>query len=68
MSFLLIFFAGCQNKSDIKDELPEIVFICSTDYSQIRSEGETQYEKTFIDKNGNKYVTSDPAVTIIHNV
>ena len=46
-----------------KEELPEIVFICSADYSQISSEGETQYVKTFIDKNGNKYMTSDPAVT-----
>lgn len=63
MSFLLICFTGCQNKSDIEEELPEIVFIRSTDYSQIRSKGETQYVRTFIDKNGNKYVTSDPAVT-----
>lgn len=63
MSFLLMCFTGCQNKSDIEEELPEIVFICSADYSQISLEGETQYVRTFIDKNGNKYVTSDPAVT-----
>lgn len=62
MSFWLICFAGCQNKSDIERKLPEIIFICSTDYSQIRSERETQYVITFIDKNGNKYVTSDPTV------
>ena len=43
MSFWLICFAGCQNKSDIERKLPEIIFICSTDYSQIRSERETQY-------------------------
>lgn len=60
MSFLLICLTGYQNKQDIEEGLPEIVFIRSTDYSQIRSEGETQYVRTFIDKNGNKYETSDP--------
>lgn len=62
MTFLLIYFAGCSNKSDYEEQLPEIVFICDVDYSQIRSEGETQYITTFFDKNGNLYITSDPAV------
>lgn len=53
---------GCQNKSDNEEQLPEIVFICHADYSRIRLEGETQYVKTFIDKNGNKYTTSDSEV------
>lgn len=62
MSFLLICFTGCQNKPDIEEELPEIVFIRSADYSQVSTEGEAQYVRTFIDKKGNKYMTSDPAV------
>lgn len=62
MIFLLLCFAGCLDKSDYQEQLPEIVFICDEDYSQIRSEGETQYITTFFDKNGNQYITSDSAV------
>lgn len=62
--FLVLFvlsFAGCSQKSDYEEQLPEIVFICITDNSEISKEIEIQY--SFVDKNGNQYVTSDPVVT-----
>lgn len=59
ISLLVALLVGCGNGST--KQIPEIVFMCDIDYSEIRDSGKL-YATTFIDKNGNLYFTDDSYV------
>lgn len=59
ISLLVVLFVGCGSSST--KQIPEIVFICSTDYTYV-DYSRTMYTKTFLDKNGNFYYTDNSYV------
>lgn len=66
--FLIILFAVCWYYSSFAftvkdlDQMPEIIFTCYTDNSELSEYGELPDEMTFLDRNGNMYFTDDPWV------
>lgn len=63
ISLLVVLLVGCGSSST--KQIPEIVFMCFTDYSDLISFPYTPdplYKMTFLDKNGNLYFTDNPYV------
>ena len=73
--FISILFAmlliGCASDKDTShyaqtifraEEMPEITFMCFTDYEEVADEGDVVYEIIFYDNKGNIYFSDDPGV------
>lgn len=70
MLVVIVFLTGCGLWGDktgartikVPSEMPEIVFVKITDYSEIADEDEVQWAITFYDKKGNHCTSEDPYV------
>lgn len=63
MPLLVLLLVGCGNS--LAENIPEIVFMCFTDYSDLASfpySPNPLYTMTFLDENGNLYFTDDSYV------
>jgi|GEM_PF-1439892 len=68
---LVMIFTGCANDKDTSryaqtiykpEDMPEIVFSCVTDYSEVAEKGDVIYEIVFFDNKGNIYFSNDQDV------